>query len=325
MKKICVIGGGHFGAYHIKNWQRLSKDNKCIFVGVVEKSKLQAETIKKQFDCLVVNSVDEIIDQVDGCDIVTPAATHYEIAKKCLENKKNVLIEKPMTSTFEESMDLYKISHEKKLCLMVGHTFRYDPMTKIAYDYIQKNIDNTFLIEGEFVNPGEPRQDVGVISNFVHWIDICNYILNDSPQSVMCSAFKKPESKFEDDALVILNYRNNVQARIHLGWIGQKKSRNLMIKGSNSTIVLEYNNRTTEKFFEIDGNFESHLTKVELSPDTEPLFNELLDFLNYMENEINPISDAYSGILASYVVKKAQESIIKNSTVKCDFKPPTFS
>ena len=60
------------------------------------------DTDLKNLDCIgsehifKTDSFKKIIEKVDAVSIVTPTITHFQIAK-FLENKVNVLLEKPMT------------------------------------------------------------------------------------------------------------------------------------------------------------------------------------------------------------------------------------
>ena len=47
--------------------------------------------------------LDELIDDADVVDIVTPTIEHFECAKKALKATKHVFIEKPVTQTVKES------------------------------------------------------------------------------------------------------------------------------------------------------------------------------------------------------------------------------
>src|SRR5262245_4993485 len=70
---------------------------------------------------------DEIIKskEIDAVIIATPVFTHFALAKKALLEGKNVLIEKPMTSSVKEADELIEIAMKKGLTLIADHTFLY--------------------------------------------------------------------------------------------------------------------------------------------------------------------------------------------------------
>ena len=76
------------------------------------------------------NVQDAIEEGYDGYVIATPAQTHFEIAKLLIESNKNVLIEKPMTLSIEESEELVSLVNENKVSAMVGHVLLFHPDLK---------------------------------------------------------------------------------------------------------------------------------------------------------------------------------------------------
>ena len=61
----------------------------------------------------------ELTKQIDWVFVLTPNPTHYKICKFFLNSKINVFCEKPLTMTFKQSIDLYKISKKNKVILYV--------------------------------------------------------------------------------------------------------------------------------------------------------------------------------------------------------------
>jgi len=115
-----------------------------------------------------------------------------------------------------------------------------------------------------------------------------------------------------------MDYKNNVQTRLHLSWLGRRKLRYLKLDGSLLTVVLDYKNRIIETIKGEGNYFESDSTKVELTPTTEPLYKEIVDFLGCINSNKQPLSDSYSGILVSYIAKKALQSINSQKIIQCD-------
>ena len=62
---------------------------------------------------------------IDAVAIITPVWTHYELAKKALENGKHVFIEKPFTSNSAQAQELIDLAAQKNLKIMVDHTFLF--------------------------------------------------------------------------------------------------------------------------------------------------------------------------------------------------------
>ncbi|MBN1283904.1 MAG: Gfo/Idh/MocA family oxidoreductase [Anaerolineae bacterium] len=63
----------------------------------------------------------------DGVTIATPHATHYPIAKYCLEHDRHIMLEKPMTLFASEAKELIDLAAQRRRELVVGHTLNYLP------------------------------------------------------------------------------------------------------------------------------------------------------------------------------------------------------
>ena len=72
---------------------------------------------------------DSAIDVVLVC--ATPETTHYPIARDALTAGKHVLLEKPITLTFDEADDLIGLARNNNLKFTIGYSQRFNP--KFAY------------------------------------------------------------------------------------------------------------------------------------------------------------------------------------------------
>lgn len=65
--------------------------------------------------------------QPDVVHIATPAHTHFDLARLCLQAGKHVYVEKPFTQTAFEAEALIAIASERGLRICVGHDQLFDP------------------------------------------------------------------------------------------------------------------------------------------------------------------------------------------------------
>src|SRR5690606_33986767 len=75
-------------------------------------------------------------DRVEAIVVATPASTHADIAAKALESVRHVLVEKPLTTSEPEAVDLVARAREKRLTLMVGQTILYSVQANRLRDLI---------------------------------------------------------------------------------------------------------------------------------------------------------------------------------------------
>jgi len=69
-------------------------------------------------------------EDFDTVYIASPNALHFEQAKLAIENGKNVIVEKPSTSTIEEFAVLNKLAHEQKVYLFEAARHIHEPIFK---------------------------------------------------------------------------------------------------------------------------------------------------------------------------------------------------
>ena len=75
-------------------------------------------------------------DGIDFVSIVTPNATHYEVAKAFLEVGIHVACEKPLCFTVEQGEELERIAKEKHLMFAVTYTYTGYAMVKLARELV---------------------------------------------------------------------------------------------------------------------------------------------------------------------------------------------
>lgn len=98
-KKLCVIGGGYWGANHVKTLFELGN-----LGAIVETEEVRLKNLLINYPVKgYLNLEAAIKDGYDGYIVATPAATHYQIGKRLLEKGLNVLLEKPMTLSAKDA------------------------------------------------------------------------------------------------------------------------------------------------------------------------------------------------------------------------------
>ncbi|MCR9066653.1 MAG: Gfo/Idh/MocA family oxidoreductase [Cytophagales bacterium] len=64
--------------------------------------------------------------EIDLISICSPSSTHFDYCKKALEAGKHVLVEKPMTATYEQALELIEIAKKANKTLMIYQNRRFD-------------------------------------------------------------------------------------------------------------------------------------------------------------------------------------------------------
>jgi scyllo-inositol 2-dehydrogenase (NADP+) len=76
----------------------------------------------------IVRTLDELlaIDSIRLIAISTPNQTHFPLAKRCLEAGRNVVVDKPFTTTVAEAIELLNLARQQNRVLSVYHNRRFD-------------------------------------------------------------------------------------------------------------------------------------------------------------------------------------------------------
>src|ERR1700748_2733334 len=123
MIRIGVIGYGYWGPNIVRNFQSAEGSR---VVAVCDKSEKALRRVQQANpEVRVTLNPDELLTatDIDAIAVVTPVWTHFELAKKALENGKHVFVEKPFTCTTAQAEELIELADRKGLKIMVDHTF----------------------------------------------------------------------------------------------------------------------------------------------------------------------------------------------------------
>ena len=153
---IGVVGIGYLGKYHL---EKFINNKQCDTKWVVD-TNLDNIDLNGYDSIQKSSNYKEILNDIDAISLVTPTKMHFKIAKFFLENKKHVLIEKPMTETVAQAKKLVDLAKKNKVILQVGHLERFNPVMK----RLTKEISDPLFIEVHRLAKFNPRStDVNVI------------------------------------------------------------------------------------------------------------------------------------------------------------------
>ncbi len=82
-------------------------------------------------------------ERMEAVSILTPNFLHFPMAKKLVENGFNVICEKPLTTTYEEALELKAIYEKKQTVFAVTYTYTGYPMVRQMKDMIRRGVLGT--------------------------------------------------------------------------------------------------------------------------------------------------------------------------------------
>jgi predicted dehydrogenase len=238
--KIGIIGLGYWGPNLVRNFLA-NKNVESVVCYDLNPKRL--ESVKQRFPSVeTVSDYKTLLTNpaVAAVAVVTPVSTHYRLANEALEAGKHVLVEKPLTDSVKDGCSLINLAEQKKLTLMVDHTFIYTGAVRKIKELIQSGeLGEILYYDSVRINLGLFQHDINVLWDLApHDISIMNYVVAQKPESVSAVGARH-FNDVEDMAYLTVNFANNLIAHFHVNWLSPVKVRRILIGGSKKMIVYD--------------------------------------------------------------------------------------
>src|SRR5205823_3674654 len=185
------------------------------------------------------NSCDVLCSaEIDAVAVITPVWTHFELAKKALENGKHVFVEKPFTSDSAQAEELIKLAERKGLCIMVDHTFLFTGAVRKIRQLVDQNaLGSLYYYDSLRVNLGLFQHDVNVIWDLApHDLSIMDHVIKQKAEAVVATG-EKHLNGVEDIAFITVYFPKRIIAHINVNWLSPVKVRTTLIGGEKKMLV----------------------------------------------------------------------------------------
>ena len=322
--KVGSIGVGHFGKNHI----RCHKEGKFKLVGFYDIDKEVSDTVEKEFGISQFPAYEALLKEVDMVDIVVPTNVHFEVAKKAIIAGKHVFIEKPVTSTPDQALELKNLAIKNNVKIQVGHIERFNP----AFTAIKNHINNPKFIELHRLGQFHPRnKDVPVVMDLmIHDIDIVLNVVNSKIKSILSSGVPII-SDTPDITNARVEFENGCIVNMTASRISLKPMRKLRLFQSDAYLSIDFLEKKSEvvsikQVDEIpDDPFAMIMDLGEGKPkkqiffespdivDVNALVEELNSFYESILNDASPvvsIDDGYEALkLANEIMEKMNSNV----------------
>lgn len=325
MIKIAIVGYGYWGPNLVRNFSTVGQ---CIVHTVVDSRDERLALVARNYPHIkLCKQVEDVFNnpEIDAVVIATPIFTHFDLAKRALDNGKHVLVEKPLTSNTEEARELIELSLKMGKLLMVDHTFLYTGAVQKIKSLIDQNVLGKLqYFDSTRINLGLIQPDVNVLWDLApHDLSILFYLFNEVPISVQAVGISHTNNDVENIAYLTVNYPSNFIAHFNCSWSAPVKLRNILIGGDKKMILFD-DIQMSEKVKVYDTGFEvkndedkrkllvNYRTGDVHSPqieNSEALHKMATDFIQSIMTKSTPISNYEMGFNVVRVLSAAQESI----------------
>ncbi len=240
INNIALIGLGYLGKIHLK----LLKENpNWNLVGVFDVDQELSANLADKYQIKRFENIEQLLENCNVVDIVTPSNTHFELAQKAIINGKHVFIEKPVTSTLNEAKQLQQLINEAGIFFQVGHVERFNPAFISAQPYVQ----NPKFIEIHRLSQYNIRgTDVSVVLDLMmHDLDLVLSIVNANVRKISATGATFV-SKSADIVNARIEFDNGCVANITTNRIAFKNVRKFRVFTENNLVSINLLDKITE-------------------------------------------------------------------------------
>ena len=314
MPRICVIGGGRWGKNHVRTLEELG-----FLGGIVDTDSERLHSLSGQYpNAAVLSSVEDALrEDFDGFVVATPAHTHFDVARKVLESRKPVLVEKPLALSADKARELRDIARSCEQTLMVGHLLLFHPaIIKIKQVIDSGKLGKLQYIYSTRINLGTVRTEENILWSFApHDISIFQYFLSSRPLEVVSRGGAYLQPGIHDTTMTILRYPGNVMCHNFVSWLHPFKEHRLVLIGSKGMLSFQDSDSKELLFYEkgidfVQGNPIKRDGATEVIPyeDLAPLAEELKYFASHLNGGVER-ADPESAIEVLEILESATDDL----------------
>ena len=225
MKKLrtAVVGVGSLGRHHLRWLAQLPYSE---LVGFFDINPEKRQKYAVEYDVTAFDSLESLAGEAEAVSVVVPTSGHFDVASLLIGRGIHCLIEKPVTSTLEESTRLQAMADQAGVKVTVGQIERFNPAVLALADL---DVRPSF-VEAHRLAAFDPRgTDVAVVLDLmIHDIDLVLMFVRSELVDIQASAVAVI-SEQADIANARLTFKNGAVANLTASRISLKPMRKLRI------------------------------------------------------------------------------------------------
>jgi predicted dehydrogenase len=322
-----VIGLGH-GANHARVLHELP-GARLTAVCDLDQDRLAAAAQGRQIQAYT--EYERMLDKekLDAVVVAVPAKLHEAVTLCAIQAGCSVLVEKPLAPSVVEARRLISASEAASVTLMPGHIERFNPaVIELKKRLAAGDIGVPLSLSSRRMGPIVIRTlgpDVNVVyDTAIHDIDILRYLLTAEVERVFAETRCDLGLPFEDSVNALLRLSAQLEARhsgggptatIDANWLASRRVRDLIVRGSDGTFVLDYMAQTLNLYpgrATLERPSANALLRMEPSSipieQEEPLLGELRAFISAVRGSAPPPVTADDALTALAVCDAITES-----------------
>jgi scyllo-inositol 2-dehydrogenase (NADP+) len=211
------------------------------------------DAAEKYPDVRIARSMDELLSmtEIGLVVIATPNETHFPLARQCLEAGRDVIVDKPFTTTLEEAVSLVQLAKTANRLLTVYQNRRYDgDFQAIGQLVVAGALGRIVRFETTYdrfrpqLKPGAWRETArpgsGILFDIApHLIDHA-LVLFGLPEAVTADVRAERDNAVADDAFdITLRYPNGLRAVLRSSILAAAPRPRFVLLGTRGSFVKQ--------------------------------------------------------------------------------------
>ncbi len=315
MLNVGLIGLGKMGKYHLNLYSDIRD---VTLAGICDADSNVVSELSQKTGVKGYTDYKEMFPYIDAVTIAAPTRFHYQIAKECLLAGKHLLVEKPITTNYDEAKELFDIAVSKNLVLHIGHVERFNG----AVQEIRKISTKPKFVESKRVAQFNPnfKADSIVLDLMIHDIDIVLNLVNSPVKSIQAMG-SKVHTDLADFASVNIAFANNTVANLFVSRMSQIKERYMTVYEEDMLFKLDFTTQDINIYRQ--GQTQQTISDQELRYKNEfiqerlfvykenPLKSEITHFINCVTGKTKRTVTVEHDLASLYVALKTDELLKK--------------
>lgn len=240
MIAVGLVGCGYWGAKWARN---VADSERTDLACVIDSSERNRQEIASRFHAAAFADLGEALaaKELDALIVASPGGCHFEHARLALENGIHCLVEKPLTLTAADALELDRIARERGLTLMPGHTFLFsEPVMELRRRILAGEIGDVLYGYSQRLSLGAFRSDMGAMLDLApHDLSIAMHVLGGEPVGVCAQLLSVLDDPHDDVSFLNVELDNGATMHIHNSRLDPRKVRQLTLVGSQGMVVYD--------------------------------------------------------------------------------------
>jgi len=253
---------------------------------------------------------------VDAAIIASSTGSHFDLAREFLASGIPTLVEKPVTTSIEQTRQLIDISQAKGCPLMCGFVERFNPVVATSKELIEADI---FHIRTQRQSPPPGRYSSNAIWDLlIHDLDlVLGYFQSSNYESLSALGYRDQETSSVESAEAAFEVTGAIASTM-CSRLWQRKVRTIQIATNAEVLELDlvqqtltiYRNLAQEQFVAGTMTYRSATTidVPYVRHGGEPLALQLQHFIDLVTGKADPVLERQS-IIAPHALAGAIDAL----------------